>query len=180
MITRQIPLTRGLVAVVDKVDYDVAFAAGPWNAHPDRRTFYAQKTLHLPGRDTSVRLHSLLTGWPLVDHINGDGLDNRRANLRRATHAQNQANQRRSLANRSGFKGVSFYQRHGQWQSVIQIGGRKRHLGYFPTPRDAARAYDAAAIEAWGEYARLNFPGERLVDDFDWDAAEHDIAWRRP
>lgn len=97
-------------------------------------------------------MHTFLTGWDFVDHRNGDGLDNRRANLRPATAAQNAANQQLSIANTTGYKGVSLY-RNGRFRASIQ----RRHLGYFDTAADAARAYDAAALDLFGDFAHLNF-----------------------
>lgn len=96
-----------------------------------------------------------------VDHINGDGLDNRKCNLRLATRAQNAYNTRPMPHNKSGYKGVS---RHpdGPWTARIrcQLKSIDRSLGFFPTPEAAAHAYDKAALELFGEFAYLNFPDE--------------------
>jgi hypothetical protein len=148
-VTREIPLTRGLVSLVDDADYDRVTAAGSWQAKKGRSTYYARRS--------SVPLHRFLTGWQMTDHINGDGLDNRRTNLRPATPAQNQANRRRNANSRSGFKGVDLLP-SGRWRAQISVNGVKAHIGSFPTPQDAARAYDAAARAAHGDYAWLNFP----------------------
>lgn len=104
-------------------------------------------------------LHRLIMGEPEgleVDHRNGDGLDNRRQNLRVATHAQNLANQRLSAANTSGFKGVSFDRTRPNkpWAAYIKHGGRKLFLGRHETREAAAAAYDAKARELFGEFAR--------------------------
>lgn len=96
----------------------------------------------------------------VVDHISGDTLDNRRANLRVCTQAQNLANGRSHSDSRSKYRGVSWKEREGSWRAQISIGGqRSRFLGQWPTEEDAALAYDQAAREQYGEYARLNFPG---------------------
>lgn len=134
-------------------------AAGPWQAIPKdrgRRYYYARHRVYM---------HSFLTGWPLTDHINGDGLDNRRSNLRPATPAQNLANSHLSKRSTSGYKGVSRFTGRGrrQWRAYIAIDGRQRDLGTFVDVKEAARAYDAAALAEWGEYARLNFPGEAVT-----------------
>lgn len=149
-MTREIPLTRGYVALVDDEDYPTVVALGPWHVKIDDRRRYAA---HSVSRSQKVVLHRFLTGVELVDHVNGDGLDNRRANLRRATDQQNSWNRGMRSDNTSGYKGAK---RHtgGRWQATIS----GRYLGLFPTAEDAARAYDAAALDQFGEYARLNFP----------------------
>ncbi len=98
-----------------------------------------------------------------VDHRSGDGLNNRRGNLREATRAQNSRNLGLPRNSTSGFKGVSFTRSKGQplakpWQASINVNWKGYHLGYFATAAAAARAYDAAARVHFGEFARLNFP----------------------
>jgi hypothetical protein len=162
----EIPLTDGHVALVDVDDYD-AVAAHRWHTAKGEngRTHYARRRTKRGETHAAltIRLHTFLTGWPEVDHRNGDGLDNRRTNLRNVNHAQNSANQRRPRNNRSGFKGVSWRQDIGRWAAHIGVNYRLRHLGMFDTAEDAARAYDTAAIETWGEYASLNFEPEGVV-----------------
>lgn len=88
-----------------------------------------------------------------VDHINGDGLDNQRCNLRIATRTQNLAN----MKPRHGkFKGVSFDKRRWSWKSYISVNNSYVHLGCFATAEGAARAYDAAAVKLHGDFARTN------------------------
>lgn len=102
--------------------------------------------------------------WPTdqIDHINGDPSDNRLTNLRLATHSQNMANRRPNANSKhSAFKGVCKALKTGHWTAQINTGGVQCHLGSFETEEDAARAYDAAAVSRYGEYARLNFPEER-------------------
>lgn len=157
-MTREVPLSRGKVALVDEDDYAAVLAAGPWHAYPGGRTFYAR---HSITSRRQIALHTFLTGWPFVDHANGDGLDNRRANLREATAAQNNRNvscERRN--NTSGFKGVCWKTANRRWIAQIGADWRRMHIGYFDTAEQAALAYDAAALELHGEFARLNFPKE--------------------
>lgn len=108
--------------------------------------------------DKVVQLHRwIMDAKPgqVVDHINGDRMDNRRENLRLCTVAQNIRNQK-PRASRSGLKGV--FKKRGRWQASYTFEGKKIYIGNFSTPEEAARAYDAAAREAFGEFALLNFP----------------------
>lgn len=107
-----------------------------------------------------VKMHRLLLDPPpdlVVDHINGNTVDNRRQNLRACTCAENLRNAAPRVGS-SRFKGVSRKKRRRQWYARIREGGKVRHLGAFELEADAARAYDKAAIERFGEFARLNFP----------------------
>ncbi|HUR07040.1 MAG TPA: HNH endonuclease, partial [Nonomuraea sp.] len=112
----------------------------------------------------AISLHRLLCNaqpGQQVDHRNGDGLDNRRSNLRLCTRSQNIGNARTPRTNTSGYKGVYFERARGLWCAEIWFNMRKRRLGRFADPKDAARAYNAAALEQWGEFARINeIPGD--------------------
>ena len=107
----------------------------------------------------TVRLHRLiLPHIPIIDHANGDKLDNRRANLRVASITENNRNRPRQRNNTSGFKGVHWDSLRGKWTARIKHDGRSIRVGRFDDIRDAARAYDEAAIRYHGDYASLNFP----------------------
>ena len=101
-----------------------------------------------------IRMHKLITGWDETDHINHDGLDNRRANLRPATSSQNKGNQRPRISGTSPYKGVSRAFKGKPWQ--VFVG--HEYVGTFDDEVEAARAYDAAARERFGEFACPNFP----------------------
>lgn len=103
-------------------------------------------------------MHALITGWPRVDHRDGNGLNNQRTNLRQATALQNMWNRRKTAAAASRYKGVTWYRPTKRWTAAIRVGGRVRYLGYFRDEQAAARAYDTAAREVHGEFACLNFP----------------------
>jgi len=104
-----------------------------------------------------------------VDHWNGNKLDNRRTNLREATRGQNMWNRKLDHDNKTGFKGISFRKDKAQWQARIVVERKIHFLGYFEAPRDAAKAYDVAARQYFGKFARLNFPrrSEMGVNDDD-------------
>lgn len=157
-MSRRVKLTRGYWAIVDDDDYAVV-AQHRWHARVDKHTVYAGRNAKQAGGGyTTQRMHTLLTGWPRVDHIDGDGLNNQRCNLRPASVLENNQNARKHAAAYSQYKGVSWCKREGRWFAQIQHERNHRHLGYHASETDAAFAYDAAARELFGEFARLNFP----------------------
>jgi hypothetical protein len=101
-------------------------------------------------------MHSLLTGWSIVDHIDHDGLNNVRSNLRPATKGLNIRNSRAHTRGVSPYKGVSRTRK--RWKSQISANGVHYHLGHYDSQEEAALAYDRAAQEHFGEWAALNFP----------------------
>ena len=102
-------------------------------------------------------MHRFILGFPTahVDHVNGDGLDNRRSNLRLCTHAQNVCGVRQ-VTNKTGLVGVSLAKTTGKFLAYIHKDRKSRYLGTFPTAQLAAQAYNAAALQLFGEFARLN------------------------
>jgi hypothetical protein len=152
---RLVPLTRGQYAIVWEVDYD-RIAAHHWTARWCRggRTHYAV-------RGGNVRMHrEILLGNSAnsfdVDHIAaGDGLDNRRDNLRLVTHAQNSMNRRASRFSRSGLKGVSWDAASERYLATIRVNGKRKHLGSSTDPVEAHNLYCRAAEEAFGKFARF-------------------------
>jgi AP2 domain-containing protein/HNH endonuclease len=167
----RIPLTQGLYALVDSKD---AAAVRDFSWHlktggaPDK--VYAQASMPtVDGRKRSVLLHRWLVGarpGEIVDHRSGDTLDCRRKNLRVTSTRGNAMNVTHSTnQRRGGYKGVSWNDNAGKWEAHIAAGpvnarGRrsKVYLGLFTDPRKAAKAYDRAARECFGEFASLNFP----------------------
>lgn len=159
----EVPLSRGYVALIDESDA-ARVLAHRWSARPGGRTVYGQRSVRRPdGVRTKQSLHSFITGFAETDHIDGDGLNNRRSNLREASRGENKRNQRRYQSNTSGFKGVSWHRGHEKWSAYIGLDGKLRHLGYFLSAEEAARVRDDAARGLHGDFATLNFPrpGER-------------------
>lgn len=157
-------LAAGRVALVDDADFDLV-RQFPWTLQEDTREgrlvhgpYAVTRVITLEGKVAPLAMHKLLTRWALTDHINHDTLDNRRANLRPASATQNSANRRKGPGKTSKYKGVHWNGRDKTWVASIGLNGRKKHLGRFADEESAARAYDTAALDAWGEYAHLNFP----------------------
>ena len=156
---KEIPLTQGQVALVDDEDFN-RVSVFKWLASRNRRTFYARRFFREPGGSCkSISLHRFILA-PLpgfqVDHISGNGLDCRRANLRLVDQSENGVNRRPELGCSSRYKGVSWDSEKQRWRPVIKVHGKRIRLGSFKSELEAARAYDEAAKNAFGEFARLN------------------------
>jgi hypothetical protein len=171
---KEIELSRGKIALVDGEDYDM-LATYKWYAMPypsDDNRWFAMRELWIPERNlkTTVRMHRAIMQPPAhldVDHRNGNGLDNRRSNLRVATRAQNMQNSHSQVSTSSRYKGVSWRKDIRKWDVRIVVHGRQIFLGHFRDELDAALAYDGAARVHFGEFARLNIPkpGEQSASD---------------
>jgi hypothetical protein len=156
-----ITLTQGYVAVIDAADVP-SVQGKNWCAKIDRRrdgsirTVYAVRTQRPNNHE--LRMHRVLLGAPNdleVDHKDGDGLNNRRYNLRLATVSENQRNRRLDLDNKSGIKGVCFNARLGKWRAYITHQGKNLHLGFFTFIDEAAAARSKASAELHGEFRRF-------------------------
>jgi len=150
---RIILLTRGYEAVVDDDDYDY-LSAYRWHALTDGR--YTK--VYAAFGNEEILMHRVILSAPEgmgVDHVDGDGLNNRKGNLRLATKSQNAAWSGIYSNNTSGYRGVTKYR--DKWMGQIIVRGKKRYLGLFERPENAALAYDVVAELEFGEFAFQNF-----------------------
>lgn len=151
---RTIPLSKGKIALVDDEDYNAVIGYS-WHAQDNGKTWYA--AAWNPATRKPMYLHRYLMGFPpcKVDHRNRNGLDCTRENLRQATHSHNNANQGKHRENTSSrFKGVYWEAKRQKWVARID----SRYIGRYGDETEAAKAYDGAALQEWGEFACLNFP----------------------
>lgn len=168
---RKISLTQGKYALVDDEDFEKVSKL-KWFAYKNGNFFYARHSArHSENKKSQYKLlHRFImkarSKKKFVDHINGNGLDNRRKNLRIVTHQQNTWNRQKQKNNTSGYIGVYFDKKNGKgkWKSQISIKGKKTNLGRYDSRRKAAIAYDNKALELRGEFAKLNFPNRKLCN----------------
>ena len=152
----RIYIGKGKFAIIDDDDAQRVLQY-KWHcsSHP-----YAQKHSDRTGQ-RPIYMHRFILDAPpdkVVDHVNGDTLDNRKENLRLATRAENLRNRPKERSNTSGYKGV--WRNKKRWAASITYEGKQYHLGTYDTPEEAAQAYDAGAREYHGEFAALNFPAK--------------------
>jgi hypothetical protein len=149
---RLIALSGGGYAWVDADDYEWLnrYHWRSLNGYPSRRE-----------KQREVLMHRQIVDAPadkVVDHIDGNRRNACRSNLRICTREENQCNLRKRRTGRSRFKGVTFHKPRGKWKAQYRFKGRLYHLGYFDDEVEAARAYDYAAVQVFGEFACVNFP----------------------
>jgi len=158
---KEIKLTQGKVALVDDEDYEY-LNQWKWCAHRSRKTYYA--TRHIKGDNGKmISIHRVIMDTPIgmeVDHLDGNGLNNQRHNLRNCTFGENRRNRKLNKNNKTGYKGV-IYTRHPNdchvyIQARIKIDNKIVILGHFKTEIAAALAYNKAALQYHGKFARLN------------------------
>lgn len=156
--SRWVPLTKSLFALIDEDDFD---RVDKWYWSSLKREPYSPYAFRKVSNSV-VYLHRFIMNAPAgtdVDHRNGNGLDCRKTNLRICSHSQNQCNYRKTRSITSSiFKGVTWDKSRGLWAASIKKDRICSYLGRFTDEEDAARAYDRAAQELFGEFARLNFP----------------------
>lgn len=158
---KRIKLSCGDFALVDDVDF-VALNKWKWNrsgikGYPARSARVEKNSVT---KKTTLYMHRAILCPPngkIVDHKNGNVLDNQRANLRLCTYQQNEYNKGVGVRNKSGFRGVSISNKTGKWIVVVRVEGKTRYFGQFASAEEAAKEYDRVAIIHHGEFAKLNF-----------------------
>jgi hypothetical protein len=158
---RLIPLTQGKFAIVDPDDY-ARLSKLKWYAGGRGKLLYAKHTQKTNGKIEALLMHREVISVPdnmQVDHINHNGLDNRKANLRPVTPLQNMWNIRRKRG-LSGFKGVTWDKREKKWKVQLPNKCKNVNIGCFDDPVEAAKAYDETVKKYRGQFAVLNFPPE--------------------
>lgn len=158
-MTSLIPLTQGQFALVDDEDFEW-LSRWKWYAHKSYSGFYVQRAISISYKKQKiVKLHRVILdaqdGY-VVDHIDGNGLNNQRSNLRVCTHSENLRNRNGNRESLSGMKGV--IPNGKSFMARIGVDGKEIYLGRYKTVEEAARAYDIAALKYHGEFAKLNFP----------------------
>ena len=158
----EIPLSNGDIAIIDRVDVDLIDFN--WFPLAERRTTYVGRKQAKGHQPQQRRMHREIMERVLgrelksheqVDHIDGNGLNNRRENLRLASNTENVRNQRLSRANKSGYKGVFWSKKLQKWQAAITADGKNLHLGFFDDPAVAHEFYRAAALAWHGDFANF-------------------------
>ncbi len=154
---KRIPLLHNRFALIDNFDFEW-LSQWNWFFHKAGSKAYVARTIKCKGVRKKIYMHRLLLNAPgdlQVDHINGNGLDNRRFNLRLCTNAQNQHNCK-AKGGSSRYKGVCFIRTSDKWLASIRFNYKSRHIGYFVSEIEAAKAYDEKAKELFGEFAQTN------------------------
>jgi hypothetical protein len=156
---KEIKLTNGGVALVDDEDFN-DLNQYKWFSHKEGNTSYVwrhdKKGFRQYGK---VKMHRQILNSKItesIDHINGNGLDNRRSNIRLCTAQQNQMNRKKHHNYSSSFKGVSYHAKNKKWRATINIDGKQISAGCYATEEEAAIAYNKKSFELFGEFARPN------------------------
>jgi HNH endonuclease len=155
---KHITLTKGFVAIVDDEDFEFV-SQWKWNSHPNKAGQIYAARLQRISKNKRIRIfmHHLIHGRKdgfIVDHENGNSLDNRKNNLRHANRSQNMWNRKPNIKSKSKYKGVSWHKQHRKWIAAIQVNKKKHHIGLFRDEHEAGRAYAERARLEFGEFNR--------------------------
>jgi hypothetical protein len=153
---KKIPLSQGKFAIVDDEDYK-ELNKYKWWVNKNNNVWYAKRTTW-NGRRNLILMHRYILGVSknlFCDHINGNGLDNRKENLRVCTMGENFKNTKKRANCKNVYKGV-YKQKSGKWRVTLFVNGKSKHIGQFIDIKNAAQAYNDAAKKYYGEFAFLN------------------------
>lgn len=156
---KKIKLSQNLYAIVDDEDFGM-LNQFKWSACKQRNTHYATRAIKLAdGKWTSIKMHRLIMRTSKgiqIDHINGNGLDNQKKNLRFCSNAENARNRGAQTNSTTKYKGVFWDKYHKKWTARIQVNYKNVFLGYFKNITDAIFAYNQASVNYFGRFAKLN------------------------
>ncbi len=157
---KKISLSQGKNAIVDDEDFDY-LNQWKWYAREDYQAFYASRNLRMGnGKRKTISIHNILMGkkrGKVIDHINNNGLDNRKENLRFCTNRENTWNQRKKYGQSSRFKGVSWSSLKKLWIVQITLNGKVIKLAECKNERKAGKIYDTYATKMFGKFALINY-----------------------
>ena len=151
-----------LEILIDDEDFDLISKYNWYVYKPHKSTTYYSRATHTikENKNAKIYIHRLILGVTdpsiFVDHIDGNGLNNQKLNLRICSQSENMRNMKKPISNKSGFKGVFYRKDRNTYAAAIVVKGKKHHLGHFKNKLDAANAYNQAAIKYFGEFAKLN------------------------
>lgn len=158
---KEILLSQGKIALIDDEDFEIVNRY-KWYANKHRSTFYARTNVRVGYKKRiNIKMHRLILNLTdqniIIDHVDGNGCNNQKDNLRICTNSQNQANRPKRKYSIALYKGISqSNSKKGGWRAQIKINGRVKSLGYFNTQEQAALAYNEAAKIIHGEFANIN------------------------
>ena len=165
---KEIQLTQGKVALIDDEDYKL-LVVHKWHIHMTDGKLYAGRAQRKAnGKYEVFRMQWAIMGAKHIDHVDGNGLNNQRYNLRKSTILQNTQNRTKTTsATTSIYKGVykNTAQNRTKWSAYITVNKKRIWLGQFDLEIDAARCYDERALKEFGEFSKLNFPKENYGTD---------------
>jgi len=153
---KEIELVGGLVALVDDEDFE-EINKYKWTVHHSKRSKYAVRDIYKDGTHIRRRMHTEILGISPIDHIDSNGLNNQKSNLRACTQKQNSMNTRSHIDSTSKYKGVSWVSKYKKWRSEIYFNGKTIYLGWFDDEIVAAKEYDKKSLELFGEWGKTNF-----------------------